>query len=119
MEDHRDRPGGHFNDYRLGPVMTWQPIETAPLGTKVLVWAVVPGYMHKHVVLARFWKQHTLEVAEGYEEEDWAEIDEDGSAYMPADWYEEGFSEDGSLSMVNIKPTHWMPMPSPPTDEKA
>lgn len=92
--------------------MTWQPIETAPRGKKVLVYGVVPGYSHSMTTVARFWGEHTLEVAEDYEGEDWVDRDENGIEYMPADWYEENHGEGGP--MVNLKPTHWMPLPEAP-----
>lgn len=91
--------------------MDWQLIDTAPRGKKVIVYGIVPGYMHPSTTIARFWPKHTLEVAEDYEDEDWVDRAEDGTAYMPADWYEEGHGED---RLVNLKPSHWMPLPSPP-----
>ncbi len=93
--------------------MDWEPIETAPKGKKVIVYGVVPGYSYPQTAIARFWPQHTLEVAEGYEDEDWADISDEGVAYMPADWYEENHSADDAPA-VNLKPTHWMPIPAPP-----
>lgn len=90
----------------------WQPIETAPKRTLVLVYGEVPGYGHHRITLARYWEQHTLEVPCDYEDEDWVERDEHGDAYWPADWYEEVLTEDAPL--VNLKPTHWMPLPQAP-----
>lgn len=69
--------------------MDWQPIHTAPHGKKVLVYGNIPGRVHPQTTFARYWPKHTLEVAEDFEGEDWADICEDGVAYMPADWYEE------------------------------
>jgi hypothetical protein len=90
----------------------WQPIETAPKGKKVIVFGEVPGMSHPQTVVARYWPRHTLPVAEGFEEEDWVDLSGDGDAYMPEDWYEETMGED--VPAVNLKPTHWMPLPSPP-----
>lgn len=92
----------------------WQPIETAPKGKKVIVFGEVPGMGHNRTVIARFWSRHTLEVAEDYADEDWVEIDEYGVSYMPADWYEENHADNAPA--VNLKPTHWMPIPAPPAD---
>lgn len=92
----------------------WQPIETAPKGVKVLTYGIVPGMMHPQTTVARYWPRHSFEVAEGYEEEDWVDKSEDGSAYMPEGWYEENHEEE---SAVNLKPTHWMPLPVPPVEE--
>lgn len=94
----------------------WQTIETAPKGRKIIVFGEVPGYGHRMMTFARYWPKHTLQVAEGYEDEPWAETDEHGQAFMPADWYEEIFSEE--VPATNLKPTHWMPLPTPPDDEQ-
>lgn len=92
--------------------MEWQTIDTAPHGTKVIVYGQVPGMMHPQTTVARYWARHTLEVAEGFEDEDWVDHGDDGVPYMPADWYEE--SHDDEMRVVNVKPTHWMPLPAPP-----
>lgn len=52
-----------------------------------------------------------LEVAEGYEGEDWAD-EVNGDFYMPEAWYEEYEGEEQIAH--NISPTHWMPLPEPP-----
>ena len=93
----------------------WQPIETAPHGHKLIVYGVAPGYMHPHTMIARYWPTHTLEVADGYEAEDWAEVGDSGTAYMPAGWYEENNVGDDA-PFVNVNPTHWSPLPEPPDD---
>ena len=96
----RSADGGH-----------WQPIETAPHGIKVLVCGTIPGYGHPITTVARYWPEHTLEVAKGCEDEDRVDIGDSGTAYMPADWYEEYHCGDGPA--VNLTPTHWMPLPAP------
>jgi hypothetical protein len=98
--------------------MEWQPIETAPKGQTVLVYGIVPGFGRKHprTVRAAYYERHTLEVAEEYEGEDWAEIGNDGCWYMPAGWYEESHAEQPEA--VTIQPTHWMPLPPPPKEAK-
>jgi hypothetical protein len=95
--------------------MDWQPIETAPKGVKIIVFGDVPGRSFPQTMVARFWPQYTLPVAEGYEDEDWAEQSPHGESYMPADWYEETMGEEAPA--VNLKPTHWMPLPAPPTND--
>lgn len=89
----------------------WMPINTAPKGRKVIVYGEVPGMMHPQTSVARYWLKHTLPVAEGFEDEDWVDRNNDGDAFMPEDWYEETM---GESEAVNLKPTHWMPLPSPP-----
>jgi len=93
----------------------WQPIETAPTGVKLITWGRAPGRMRPMTMMARYWKQHSLPVPDGYEGEDWAEIDAADDSYMPAGWYEEIEAEDGPA--YNICPTHWMPLPPPPEGE--
>jgi hypothetical protein len=93
----------------------WQPIETAPkdkaVNRKVLV-SVPNGKNHTpRTMLARYYGRGGLEVAEGYEGEDWA-VEINGEYYMPEGWYEEFEGEDAPSH--NIEPTHWMPLPPPP-----
>ena len=90
----------------------WQPIKTAPHGIKVIVYATTSFYGLPETMLARFWLRHTLEVYHGHEIEDWAEIADCGTAYMPADWYEENSLDDAPA--VAVYPTHWMPLPGAP-----
>ena len=94
--------------------MEWQSIDTAPKGKTVLVYGEVPGFNHPRTVRASFYGQHTLAVAEGYEGEDWAEEGPDGDFYMPSGWYEESHAEE--CTAVNVKPTHWMPLPEKPNE---
>jgi hypothetical protein len=101
-----------YETYDPREMSEWQPIETAPKGKKVIVFGEVPGMSHPQTVVARYWTRHTLPVAEGFEDEDWVDLSGDGDAYMPEDWYEETMGED--VAAVNLKPTHWMPLPEPP-----
>lgn len=89
----------------------WRDIESAPKGRKVIV--SVPNGKNRPSItmMGRFWPAGTLEVAEGYEGEDWAQ-EINGDWYMPPGWYEECEVEDAPAH--NIAPTHWMPLPLPP-----
>lgn len=95
----------------LSEPVGWQPIETAPKGKKVIVFGQVPNMMHPHTMVARYWPRGTLEVADDFQCEDWAEEIGDG-VYMPEGWYEETMGEEAPV--VNIRPTHWMKLPEPP-----
>ena len=90
----------------------WRPIETAPKGKKLIVYGEVPGRRHCYTMMARYWDRHTLDVPDGYEDEDWVDLDDDGTPYMPADWYEEVEGDDAPPT--NLRPTHWRPLPLPP-----
>ncbi len=82
----------------------WRTIESAPKGLKVIV-SVPNGRNHKaKTLMARYWPKGKLEVAEGYEGEDWAE-EINGTSYMPEGWYEEFEGDDAPAH--NIEPTHW------------
>ena len=95
--------------------MQWQPIDTAPQGKTVLVYGEVPGFRYPRTVRASYYAQHTLAVADGYGGEDWAEEGPDGDSYMPAGWYEESHAEEAPA--VVVRPTHWMPLPPPPSTD--
>lgn len=90
----------------------WLPIEKAPKGRKVIV--SVPNGKNRPPItmMGRYWRRGSLEVAEGFEDEDWADVIDEIS-YMPEGWYEDCEVEDAPAH--NITPTHWMPLPSPPT----
>lgn len=93
----------------------WQDISTAPKGKKVIV-SVPNGKNRKPItMMGRYWPRHTLGVADGYEDEDWVDQGDDGDSYMPAGWYEECEADDAPAH--NITPTHWMPLPAPPSLE--
>lgn len=90
----------------------WQPIETAPKGRKVIVSVPNGNNRPPITMMGRYWRRGSLEVAEGFEDEDWADVIDEIS-YMPEGWYEDCEVEDAPAH--NITPTHWMPLPSPPT----
>ena len=95
----------------------WQTIDTAPKGQRVLVWGTIPGWYHlERRIIAMYWPTHSLLVHDDYSQEDWVEVGPDDEPYMPADWYVDmdGFDPEMVIA-VNCKPTHWMPLPDPPT----
>ena len=73
---------------------TWQPIETAPKdGTKIIVWTV-----HDEVEVSEWFRTTGDEYVEA-----------EGGLYRKENkLYYEGWNGN--------KPTHWMPLPPPPTD---
>lgn len=78
--------------------MSWQPIETAPKGVKVLA-----GFRNSHghwrTILATYYVEGSL---------DW----EDGEGdYAPEGWYEETETHD---TILPCAPTHWQSLPEPP-----
>lgn len=93
----------------------WQRIdENTPRGKKLIVYGIVCGEMVPRVMMGRYWKKHTYEVAEEHDGEDWVDVDANGIGYMPEGWYE--YSEGEEAQAVNIAPTHWQPLPAPPQD---
>lgn len=74
----------------------WQPIETAPKGKAVILWAVT--HINEDGAIGN-WKMGTGFVR-------W-----DGDANTPADIWWEGYW----LASYDILPTHWMPLPEPPS----
>lgn len=99
--------------------MNWQPIATAPVDTPVLVY-IEDGIEPDAYYLDEGWPDdvrlfvvpaiHTKRKIADYYSEDWR-------------WYscvsecDHGVYDDPSHDRlsVEIAPTHWMPMPSPPT----
>jgi hypothetical protein len=82
----------------------WMPIETAPKGVKVLA-----GYWNEcgmwRTITARYYLAGTLDSSEWNESED---------GYAAEGWYEESEAQD-MLLPTDRPPTHWQPLPSPPT----
>ena len=98
--------------------MNWQPIKTAPLNRKLIVYGTTSAYHAPRTLLARYWPAYTLEAPEDYENEDSVERVEsgdDGTTYMPSGWYEENSADDAPE--VNVMPTHWMPLPGAPNHD--
>lgn len=80
----------------------WQPIETAPKGRKVIV-----GYRNSlgkwRTVMGCYYLAGTLE------------SDADDSGWAPEGWYEESETHE-DIMPCDCEPTHWQPLPEPPTD---
>lgn len=75
----------------------WQPIETAPKdGTKILL---TPGEVET-VTIGSFERPHLVG------ETGWRSIERDSDAW-------------GCTYRMDIKPTHWMPIPDPPGTARA
>jgi hypothetical protein len=85
----------------------WRPIKTAPKDQKVLV-----GYWNPHgkwrTVKACYYTQLRWS-----DEHHWSEGD---GEYAPPGWYEESETHDTILPL-DCAPTHWMPLPVPPSSE--
>lgn len=82
----------------------WQDIATAPKGRKLIA-----GYTNRagkwRTVMACYYKPETLESE--LEESGWAE----------EGWYEESETHE-EIMPCDCEPTHWMPLPPPPGDQK-
>lgn len=94
---------------------TWYPIESAPLGKKVLV-SVSNGRNRPPITLmAIYYKRFQLEAPDGYGASDGFDEDEHGEVFCPPAWYEYMAAEEPPLH--NIDPTHWMPLPPHPEEQ--
>lgn len=84
----------------------WRPIETAPKdGTEVLVatvdWVATASWDAEHEPVSR--------------DEDGNELDYDQWTWEGA-WLGDGLNSDESPIVYD--PTHWMPLPAPPSEER-
>lgn len=76
----------------------WQPIETAPLdGTSILLFA--PDYRTRHVVVVGFWGDDPVESSK----------EMDRRRTWRVKW------DHGCMFDCDYEPSHWMPLPNPPT----
>lgn len=92
----------------LRPMPTWQPIETAPKGLKLLV-----GYANSlgnwRTVTATYYLPRTLEI----DYADYNADDEDG--YAKEGWYDETETHDTVMPLEGGQaPTHWQHLPPKP-----
>jgi hypothetical protein len=91
-------------------LVNWQPIETAPKdGSKILVYlACAPSQREWdawHIYLERYTIGFWLH-------DKWKSIETKDCGTMGSD--ETGWMED--IVPIDIEPTHWMPLPEPPTE---
>jgi len=94
----------------------WQPIETAPHGKTCLIF-LKDQYGHQRIIKAEYCDKFSWEAyCENFEEE-WCDWNEDaGSYYYPEGWYETcWYHNDISGMRVTDTPTHWQPLPEPPS----
>ncbi len=95
----------------------WQPIATAPKGRQVLIYCVNElgkGRTIKAKYIERFWEESSNDS----ENDEYNEPDD--TYYTLPGWYEFIDNwDDFSGVCVHYNPTHWMPLPSPPTSEES
>lgn len=104
-------------DYVEG--MQWQPIETAPTGRNVLI-AFQNSLGKWRYAKAALIAPRTQET---YGDSDWLEYDDETDTYwLPGGWYEDVEAETGSdftrFHLSGVRPTHWLPLPQPPSGEQ-
>lgn len=92
--------------------MTWQPIETAPTdGTPVLLYLSPPLNTNEAVGWCAKGEMH---VVVGWAEDTYRDV-----IKWCCGFCEEGTADTEGFStpfMMTVTPTHWMPLPNPPTD---
>ena len=93
-------------------VQKWQPIETAPEMRKIIVHYLNALGKHR-CVMACYYLANSLEMHDDFY---YASV-EDSDGYAPEGWYEE-HDQDSPLMPIAEEPTHWMPLPAPPSEAK-
>lgn len=94
----------------------WQPIETAPLNTIILV-HYKNGCGKSRVIKARYITKFTEENHSG---EDWCDYNEASDTYYdPEGWYEEidNWPDYSHVAFCGNNPDAWQPLPTPPIAE--
>ena len=96
---------------------TWQPIETAPSGKPVLV-----HYRNSHgksrVIKARRVERWTEEASVESEEGCYEYSEEHDTYYITEGWWEciDNWPDYTEVKVSEGEPTHWQPMPKPPSE---
>ncbi len=102
---------GHLNQ-------GWRDIESAPKDGKIIQLYGLNYLGKKRTINARYTKKHN-EIAEGCDDVEWLDEHND-EYYYPEGWYEISWcNDDYHMYKVTdhcIKPTHWMPLPQPPSE---
>lgn len=89
--------------------MTWQPIETAPVNTDVLV-VYKDLYYQKRITIACYWSERSLIASDDYWYKD--EYDEEKDCYYCSEgWYFASETTEESYIAMWTTPIHWMPLP--------
>jgi hypothetical protein len=86
----------------------WEPIETAPKNGHTLLLGYFNSNGNWRTMRGQWISQDYID---NYFEDDWADAD--------PGWYETVVESDDLPNCWLIDPTHWMPIPPPPTKEQS
>ena len=86
--------------------MEWQPIETAPKDGRTLLLGYFNSHGNWRTVRGEWLSQDHID-----------EYFEEGCEDAEPGWFETSVECDAPPNCWPTTPTHWMPLPAPPTDE--